>query len=183
MLEPAREIFGYIAELDERQRLILAVFVLLLFLAQLLAPLAYLSNSWSEKAKRMEEKVRMSAPKLQSVAQLKGSVSALLEKAQAGASLDPTTYLRSIATDTGVKVKTVKASKGKREMEVEVKTLTVEFTETSLSAVSRLVERLESSPYMFRVHGISLSDTDGNGLVSGKLHIDFARKASRRHRR
>ena len=174
-------LLDYLSSIDDRERRIiligLPIVLVALYATAVLAPLIGARESYQKKGELLRGKVEKIAPQVQEVLELQRELSPILKKVERGKGLDVVSYVKTVAKMVGVKVERVKVQPGKPQMGIEVDTVAVEFKELPLNKLIRLAFKLETGRYYFKTDGVSISDYDENGLVSGRLTFYFFRRA------
>lgn len=178
VVERLKETFlDYLAGLSERDRLVILlgipVALLLAFVTFVLSPVASLEKEYLKKSQKLRERVEGIRPKVTELLSLKREVEPTLRRVRRGKGLDVADYVKKRARSYSLELKNVKVSVGRVEEGIEVKTVTVSFSEVSLNNLSRFIKSLEGSPYYFKSTSLEISDMDESGLVSGKVTFNF----------
>jgi general secretion pathway protein M len=178
VLERIKEAFlDYIAGLSDRDRLIVLLGVpgalFLAFITFVLSPLSSLEKEYLRKSQRLKERIEKLRPEVAEFIFLRQELEPVLRRVKRGKNLDVADYVKKRAQKYSLEVKDVKVSVGRQEEGIEVKTVTVSFSEVSLNRLSRFIRSLENSPYYFRSISLEISDMDENGLVSGKVTFNL----------
>jgi len=170
----------YLSSISERERRIILIglplVLIALYVTVVFAPLIGVRESYQKKLELLREKHLNLEPQVEELLRLKGELSSALERVERGKSLDPVSYVKTVARMVGLEISGVKVMPGKAQNGIEVNTVAVEFKEVPLDRVIRLAFKLETGRYYFKSDGVYLSDYDENGLVSGKITFLFARR-------
>ena len=181
MVERLKGLFlDYLSGLSERDRLVVLlgvpVALLLAFVVFVLSPISSLEEEYSKRLKRLRERVEKVELQVKELLTLKGEVEPALKRVKKGKDLNVADYVKKVAQKYSIEVKNVKVSAGRVQDGIEVKTVTVSFSEVSLNRLGRFIRSLEKSPYYFKSTSLEISDMDENGLVSGKVTLSFMRR-------
>ncbi|TCK04638.1 general secretion pathway protein M [Phorcysia thermohydrogeniphila] len=169
----------YLSGLNERDRLIVLigtpVAIFLAFVTFVFSPISSLEREYLKRSQKLKERVEKLRPKALEFVSLKSEVEPALRRVRRGKNLNVADYVKKRAQTYSIEVKNVKVSVGRVQEGIEVKTVTVSFSEVSLNKLGRFIRSLESSPYYFKSTSLEISDMDENGLVSGKVTFNFMR--------
>ena len=172
----------YFSSLSEREKRVVLVGIPLLLLIVytfvVLVPLETLSNSYERKREALEEKFKKLKPEIGELVCLKREIDPIKKKLEKGKDLDVSSFVQSVAKMVGLNVKNIKVMPGQVKNGYERDIVTVTFKEAEINRVARLISVLERGSYYLRADGISVTDYDENGLVSGKVTLFFYRRSS-----
>ena len=170
----------YFSSLSEREKrvVVLGVPLLLaiLFTFAVLVPLQSLKTGYERKRTLLEEKFEKLKPQVEELLCLKRELSPIERKLKRGANLDVPSFIQTVARMVGLDVKNVKVQPGEEKYGYRKEIVTVTFKEADINRVARLISSLENGSYYFKADGITVTDYDENGLVSGKVTLFFYRR-------
>jgi len=173
-------VVGYFSELPEREKKLLIFGVPLLFLLiyvfAVLLPIESRTRDYEKRRELLLKKAEKLEPKVRELYCLKKRLEPLEEKLRRGANLDVPSFLETVGRMVGLKLEKVQFQPGETFGNYERDRVFVKFSQQELNRVTRFIERLERSSYYFKSDGISISDFDGDGLVSGRLSLLFFRR-------
>ncbi len=172
----------YFSSLSEREKRVVLIgiplFVLVIYTFAVLVPLETVKASYERKKELVEEKFRKLKPEVEELLCLKKEIDPIKEKVKKGKNLDVPSFVQSVARMVGLTIKDVKVMPGEEKNGYERDVVTVTFKEVEINRVARLISELERGSYYFKANGITVTDYDENGLVSGKVTLFFYRRGS-----
>lgn len=172
----------YFSSLSEREKRVVLIGIPLLLLVvytfAVIVPLETLTGSYERKKEALEEKFQKLKPKIEELICLKKEVDPVKEKLKRGEDLDVPSFIQSVAKMVGLNLKDVKVMPGEVKKGYERDVVTVTFKESEINRVARLISVIERGSYYFRADGITVTDYDENGVVSGKVTLFFYRRSS-----
>ena len=176
------KLFDYFSSLSERERWVVLVGVpllaLIVYTFAVLIPLEELVLNYKRKRELVEKKFTAIEPQLKELVCLKKKIDPIEEKLKRGTNLDVPSFIQTVARMVGLSVKDVKVMPGQTRGGYERDVVTVRFKEAEINRVTRFISVLENGSYYFRADGITITDYDENGLVSGKVTLFFYRRSS-----
>lgn len=174
-------LLDHFSSLSEREKWVVLIgiplFVFAVYIFAVLLPLETLKTGYERKKELVEEKFRKMEPQLMELLCLKREIDPVKEKLKRGANLDVPSFIQTVARMVGLKVKDVKVMPGQVKGKYERDIVTVRFKEAEINRVTRLISVLERGSYYFKADGITVTDYDENGLVSGKVTLFFYRRS------
>lgn len=153
------------------------VFLLLVYFLTVYLPISSLKGNYERRLNLLEEKYNSLKPKVAEIYCLKREIDPLVRKVKRGANLDVSSFVRTAAKTVGFNLTKVKTSAGENFDSIQEITVSVKFNQVELNRLMQFINYLERSPYYFKSDGISVSDYDGDGLVSGKVTFLFFRRS------
>ena len=172
----------YFSSLSEREKrvVVLGIPLVLLFLyvVAVLFPLAGLKEKYVERKVIVEKKFRKLEPQLKELLCLRKKLDPLETRLKKGTNLDVPSFVQTVARMVGLKINDVKVMPGEEKNGYSREVVSVTFKEAEIDRVVQFISNLEKSSYYFRADGVSISDYDENGLVSGKVTLLFYRRSS-----
>ena len=172
------EKFSSLSE-TERSAVILGfpLILALIYLTVVYLPVSNLKGNYERRLKNLESKYAALKPKAEEIYCLKRKLEPAKAKLRKGANLDVSSFVRTAAKTVGLNVARVKTLTGESFGSVQEVTVSVKFGQAELNKVLQFINYLEKSPYYFKSDGISVSDFDGDGLVSGRVTFLFFRRS------
>ena len=175
-------LFDYFSSLSERERWVVLIGVplltLIVYTFAVLIPLETLILDYKRKKELVEKKFTTIEPQVKELLCLKEKVDPIKERLKRGTNLDVPSFIQTVARMVGLSVKNVKVMPGQTRGGFERDVVTVRFKEAEMNKVTRFISVLEKGSYYFRADGITVTDYDENGLVSGKVTLFFYRRSS-----
>ncbi len=172
----------YFSSLSEREKrvVVLGIPLVLLFLyvVVVLFPLAGLKEKYVERRVLVEKKFKKLEPQLEELLCLRKKLDPLETQLRKGTNLDVPSFVQTVARMVGLNIKDVKVMPGEEKNGYRREVVSVTFKEAEIDRVTRFISNLERGSYYFKADGISISDYDENGLISGKVTLLFYRRSS-----
>ncbi len=176
------QITDYISSLSEREKKVVLIgiplILLFLYVVAVIVPVENLKSSYEKRKALIEKKFKKLEPQVRELVCLKKELAPVERKLKKGENLDAPSFVRTVARMVGLKVKEVKVLPGEEKNGCQKEIISVSFKEVELNRLIRFILKLENGSYYFRADGISISDYDENGLVSGKVTLFFYRRSS-----
>jgi len=174
-------LLNYFSSLSDREKRVVLIgvplLVLILYTFTVIVPLETLKGSYERKKEIVSEKFVKLEPEIKEFICLKREIEPVKEKLKRGKNLDVSSYIQSVGRMVGLNIRNVKVMPGEVKNGYERDIVTVTFKEAEINKVARLISVLERGSYYFRADGITVTDYDENGLVSGKVTLFFYRRS------
>ena len=172
----------YFSSLSDREKRVFLVgtpvVLLVLYTVAVVFPVVSLKEKYEKKVVLYQLKFKKIEPEVKELLCLKERLSPVEEKLKRGANLDVPSYVQTVARMVGLSLKKVKVMPGEEKAGYTREIVSVSFKEADVNRVARFISKLEKGSYYFKADGISISDYDENGLVSGKVTLFFYRRSS-----
>jgi general secretion pathway protein M len=172
--------FEYFSSLSDREKGVIAVgvplLIVFLYVLIVLVPILSQKETYERRKELLIKKTSNLKSQVEELYCLKRELKPIEEKLRRGANLDVPSFLKTVSRMVGLRIDKVQIQPGETYEDYERDKVLVKFSQVELNKVTRFINSLERSSYHFKSDSISVSDFDGDGLVSGKVTFLFFRR-------
>ena len=180
-LDRLKELFiEYFSSLSDREKGVILtgipLLVIFLYVLIVLVPILSQKETYEKRKELLFKKTSEFKPQVEELYCLQRELKPIEEKLRRGANLDVPAFLKTVGRMVGLKIDKVQIQPGETYENYERDKVLVKFSQVELNKVTRFINSLERSSYYFKSDSLSVSDFDGDGLVSGKVTFLFFRR-------